>query len=241
MEEGAPLLVLMPGLDGTGLLFSRFVSELPREIRTRIIVYPDGIGMSIEEHAAVARGLIPKEKVILLAESFSGLVAMNLLRSGDVAVEKVIFVASFAQSPSSFLKLFSGLFPLLSKAIKFIPKIAWRIFCLERTSSDAEIDQLKSAIAQVTPATIAARLKLVASVNATAGEPLCVPAYYIEATRDRLVPKTAGNILMSQFKQCILLPVAGPHFLLQAAPEECAKLVAAIVRGNPEVLHGNSS
>ncbi|HEX9801978.1 MAG TPA: hypothetical protein VGB35_01880, partial [Gammaproteobacteria bacterium] len=65
---------------------------------------------------------------------------------------------------------------------------------------------------------------------ATQNEPLDVPAYYLEATKDRLVPKAAGKILMSQFRECISLPVAGPHFLLQAAPVECAKIVATILR-----------
>jgi hypothetical protein len=55
MEKSTPLLVLLPGLDGSGLLFERFLAELPPEFRTLIIPYPDDCGTTMEEHAAVAR------------------------------------------------------------------------------------------------------------------------------------------------------------------------------------------
>jgi pimeloyl-ACP methyl ester carboxylesterase len=237
MEKSTPLLVLLPGLDGTGLLFERFLAELPPEFKTLIIPYPDDCGTTIEEHAAVARSLIPKEKIIILAESFSGLVAMNLLRAWDVDVEKIIFVASFAKSPRPTLRFFLPLFPLLGKVVRFVPKAALRMFCLDNGTSDAELNQLKNVIAHVNPATIAARLKLIASARASQGEPLNVPAYYLEPTQDRLVPKRSGKTLMSQFKECTAIPVRGPHFLLQAAPMECAKVVASILRdsSNPSL------
>jgi hypothetical protein len=58
MEDDVPTLVLMPGLDGTGLLFERFVSALPPHIRTCIIEYPM-IAASLEEHAAVLAERLP--------------------------------------------------------------------------------------------------------------------------------------------------------------------------------------
>lgn len=223
----------MPGLDGTGLLFDRFLAELPPEFRTLVIAYPNAGEATIEEHAAIAKSLIPKEKITILAESFSGLVAMNLLRSGDVEVDKIIFVASFVQSPRPIIRSLSPLFPLLGKAVKFVPKATLRIFCLDSRSSEADLIKLKNVIAQVNPATIAARLERISSARATHGEPLDVPAYYLEATLDRLVPKSAGETLMFQFKECISIPIVGPHFLLQATPMECAKVVANILRDVP--------
>jgi hypothetical protein len=52
MEDEVPILILMPGLDGTGLLFERFVSALPPHIRTHIIEYPKGMA-PLEEYAAL--------------------------------------------------------------------------------------------------------------------------------------------------------------------------------------------
>src|SRR6516164_4314236 len=102
MEDDVPTLVLMPGLDGMGLLFERFVSALPPEIRTCIIEYPK-IAASLEEHAAVGAERLPVSRVVLLAESFSGIVALYLLRKHHVLAEKVIFVASFGSTRRRYL------------------------------------------------------------------------------------------------------------------------------------------
>jgi hypothetical protein len=77
MEDEVSNLVLMPGLDGTGLLFERFVSALRPEIRIHIIEYPEGKA-PLEEYAAVVAGGLPAGRVVLLAESFSGIIALYL-------------------------------------------------------------------------------------------------------------------------------------------------------------------
>src|SRR6516225_6852370 len=120
MEDDVPNLVLMPGLDGTGLLFERFVSALPRSIRTRIIEYPK-IAASLEEHAAVVAERLPVSRVVLLAESFSGIVALCLLRKHHVLAEKVIFVASFGRTPRRSLRMLLPIFPALAWSIPLIP------------------------------------------------------------------------------------------------------------------------
>ena len=80
MEDESPTLVLMPGLDGTGLLFDRFVSALPPHIRTHITEYPQGT-VPLEEYAAVVAGGIPAGRVVLLAESFSA--SLHYICSGS--------------------------------------------------------------------------------------------------------------------------------------------------------------
>jgi len=47
------------------------------EARPRIIEYPGGAA-TLEEYAAVVAGGIPAGRVVLLAESFSGIVALAL-------------------------------------------------------------------------------------------------------------------------------------------------------------------
>ena len=112
MPNDLPTLVLMPGLDGTGLLFERFASALPPDIQTRIIKYPQHAAR-LDEYAAVVAEALPTGRVVLLAESFSGIVALDLLRNHQVSVESVIFVASFGSTPHRFLKVLRPLFPVL--------------------------------------------------------------------------------------------------------------------------------
>ena len=228
MENDLPTLVLMPGLDGTGLLFERFACALPPNIRTRIIKYPQHAAQ-LEEYAAVVAEALPAGRVVLLAESFSGLVALYLLRKHEVSVESVIFVASFGSTPQRFLKVLRPLFPVFARSIPLIPNAAWRFFCLGAAASATDIAWLKGALAQVSPSVVARRLELVASARIPDGPRIDVPAYYLQPEGDRLVPRSAAEHLRRVFSHCTVLRVAGPHFLLQATPLACAEPIAGIV------------
>ena len=228
MDDEVPTLVLMPGLDGTGLLFERFVSALPAKIRTHIIEYPGGAA-PLEEYAAVVAGGIPAGRVVLLAESFSGIVALYLLRKHHVLVEKAIFVASFGSAPRWCLKALRPLFPALVSSVPLIPGAAWRFFCLGTGASAEDITWLKGVLARVNPSVVAHRLKLVASARIADGPRIDVPAYYLQAEGDRLVPRSAAEHLRGLFTHFILMRVPGPHFLLQASPSESAQLIAGIL------------
>jgi pimeloyl-ACP methyl ester carboxylesterase len=104
IEDEAPTLVLMPGLYSTGLLFEHFVSALPPHIRTHIIEYPKDAA-PLEEYAALVAGRLSAGRVVLLAESFSSIIASCLLRKHHALVERVVFVASFGSAPRRYLKL----------------------------------------------------------------------------------------------------------------------------------------
>ena len=164
MEDEMPTLVLMPGLDGTGLLFEHFVSALPPHIRTLIIEYPK-VSAPLEEYAAVVAETLPAGRVVLLAESFSGIVALYLLRKHHVQAEKVIFVASFGSTPRRYLRMLLPFFSALGWAMPLIPSAAWRFFCLGAGATGADIAWLKGVLAQVNPRVVAHRLKLVAAAK----------------------------------------------------------------------------
>jgi pimeloyl-ACP methyl ester carboxylesterase len=223
-----PTLVLLPGLDGTGLLFERFVAALPSEIETRIIDYPRVVA-SLEEHAATVAAQLPTGRLTLLAESFSGIVALHLLRNRQVSVEKIIFVASFGSAPQPYLKAFLFLIPTVLRFTPFVPSPVWRLMCLTAATPASDIAWVKEAVAQVPPSVLAHRLRLIASAKIGDGQPIDVPAYYIQPDGDRLVPRTAADQLQKSFRQFTLLHVPGPHFLLQSSPTVCAQLIAGIL------------
>lgn len=232
MKRNAPTLVLMPGLDGTGLLFERVVAALPTDFRVHVVRYPNDASLSLDEHAAVAVRDIPSGPTVLLAESFSGLVALHLLRERHRPVEKVIFVASLLRSPlylKVLLPLFGGLFGLQG----FIPNGFWRYFCMGAGATGSDIEWLKGVLAQVSPSVVAHRLKLVASAAVKSEAPIDIPTFYIQPDADRLVPRSAPEHFQVVFNRFTLLRVAGPHFLLQTSSVECARLIAGIVLEAP--------
>jgi pimeloyl-ACP methyl ester carboxylesterase len=91
-------LALLPGLDGTGLLFRAFVAALP-DVDTKIVSYPHDKVLSLDEHARRVIRQLPGDKTVLVAESFSGLVALRALQEAPSRIAAVIFVGAFAEPP----------------------------------------------------------------------------------------------------------------------------------------------
>ena len=48
-------LVLLPGLDGTGMIFEPLLTHLPEEIDAQVVRYPVDRPMSFQEHVDFAR------------------------------------------------------------------------------------------------------------------------------------------------------------------------------------------
>jgi len=84
---------------------------------------------------------------------------------------------------------------------------------------------------QVSPETLVARLKAMASVDVTdAAQSVRVPALYLRATEDRLVPPGAAGTFARFVAHGHIGDVAGPHFLLQASPDAAAQAVREFMR-----------
>lgn len=75
-------LILLPGLDGTGRLFAPLIKILPSHYSPLVVAYPHDETLSYAALIDYVQGLIPKEEShILVAESFSGPIAINLASS----------------------------------------------------------------------------------------------------------------------------------------------------------------
>jgi hypothetical protein len=73
-----PALVLLPGLDGTGTLFSEFVRTLGSSVDTRIVAYPLAQPLGYDELETLVLAELPRNQpFVLLGESFSGPAAVR--------------------------------------------------------------------------------------------------------------------------------------------------------------------
>ena len=168
--------------------------------------------------------------MILVAESFSGLVALTLLMNAQARFRGVIFVGAFAEPPRPLLL---RLAPLVSRGaglMRSAPAFLLRQFCLGNDATAADLKMLREALACVSPDVLAQRLQLIGTRHSFGKAPFEVPAYYIRAKQDRLVPATAASWFQQRFKQCEIDEIEGPHLLLQAKPKECATLLEKIVK-----------
>lgn len=229
-------LVLLPGLDGTGKLFKPFLSALPLDIRTQVIVYPPDQLLSLSEYALLVERQLPPGRIVLLAESFSGPVALTLLSKLEKPVETVIFCASFAEPPRPLLLRLSPLVAHAGALLRSMPDFLLRQFCLGPDASIEQLELVQETLATLPPEVIAHRLELIAASHFFLKMQFNIPCYFFQATNDRLVPTEAVNWFSTHFQSFQLEQLTAHHFLLQVKPQECARQITKILRNRLDAI-----
>jgi len=216
---------MLPGLDGTGLLFRPLVAAMP-DNGTKVVSYPNDKALSLDEHARWAIRNLPGGKALLVAESFSGLVALRVLQEARSRIAAVIFVGAFAEPPRSLLL---RLAPLVSRAgplMRNAPAFLLRQFCLGPDATVAQLNLLRETLASVKPQVLSNRLALMGTRHSWGTAKFDVPCLYLQASHDRLVAAGAAAWFGARFERFELERIGGPHFLLQARPRECAQRIS---------------
>jgi pimeloyl-ACP methyl ester carboxylesterase len=222
-------------MDGTGELLSRFCRALDPGIGTAVVAYPADRYIGYAGLEAIVRAALPRDRpFVLLAESFSGPIAISIAASPPAGLRGVILVCSFARAPYP-------LPPPLHSLVNFLPVrgmpakvLAWPGF--GRFATRSLRVQLANVLARVLPAVLRRRLRAVLEVDVT---PLLsrigVPVLHLSASEDRLVPGRAAAAF-SVVPQIRFAGIEGPHFLLQASPSAAAAAVEAFLRDLGEVV-----
>jgi pimeloyl-ACP methyl ester carboxylesterase len=93
-------LVLLPGLDGTGKLFQPFIRELPADWRVIVASYPADARSGYAQLASLTLTMLPPEgRAVLLGESFSGPIAIQLASALGPRVQALVLCCTFARNP----------------------------------------------------------------------------------------------------------------------------------------------
>jgi pimeloyl-[acyl-carrier protein] methyl ester esterase len=225
--SAAPHLVLLPGLDGTGELFAPLLQALGEDVTTSVVRY--GAELTFDEYVESAGKALP-EQCVLLAESFSGPIAIAVAARYPGRIRCLVLCATFAVSP--FRALLSG--------VRFVPKRMFRPNLLLPTMVDhfcfsgASVSVRPSPVAVVSsvpPAIMRARLACLGRIDVRALLPrITTPTLYLRGSTDRIVSSRLSLELTSQLPNVTVTVINGPHLLLQARPRECAATIATFIR-----------
>ncbi|WP_036132126.1 alpha/beta fold hydrolase [Marinobacter nitratireducens] len=216
-------LVLLPGMDGTGLLFEPLLPELS-DLGIEIISLPD---QGPQDYAALAACIAPRLEgieCVLVAESFSGGIVGSLLNDHRLHIRHVVFVASFLVSPSRVLSRLASFLPI--RALAFLPILSpliIRFFLLGRGANGELLATFRRSLALVSSRTLRARLRQISKLRST-GQSFHVGATYIRPLNDFLVGDQIGEFRQA-YPDIDVVELAGPHFILQAEPKVCARLI----------------
>jgi pimeloyl-[acyl-carrier protein] methyl ester esterase len=222
-------IVLLPGMDGSGTLFAEFIAALPRSTKAVVVAYPPDQALGYEELEAIARKKLPTGPFVLLGESFSGPVALALAAGDPPGLRGVVLVCSFARYPLRAPGLLRALVARLP--VWRTPAYLAGIVLLGRDLPQPHLRRLSAAMTAVTPEAWRARLRAVLTVDLSGRlSAVKVPLLYLMAKSDRLVPRSAWELIRKSLPSAQHVELDGPHFLLQAKAVESAAHVEAFAR-----------
>jgi pimeloyl-ACP methyl ester carboxylesterase len=223
------MLVLLPGMDGTGELFAPLVAALGPQQRVKVVRYPAAVPLGYAELEAIARASLPtNEPFIVLGESFSGPIAASLAASRPPNLKGLVLCCSFLRNPQPSLAWLRPLVNVSPVAAAPIGLLAWLL--LGRFSTGVLKAALVRSLAQVSAPALRARLRSVLSVDVSEKfASVAVPTLYLRASHDRIVPPSASRLVLRLKPDARVVQLEAPHFLLQASPSEAASAVRRFI------------
>jgi pimeloyl-ACP methyl ester carboxylesterase len=230
-----PMLVLLPGLDGTGKLFAAFIRALGSGVESHVVGYSLDEPLGYEELELMVRALLPRDRsFVLLGESFSGPIAMRIAASAPARLAGVILCGTFASNPYPWLawaRPFAFLLPIKSLPRWVRAPLMWGSKNPSRAPGNAE-----RAIAGVAGAVVRRRIAAILAVDARESlKRIAIPALVMYSRHDRVVPYAATESLIAHLPGAAVADIDGPHLLLQSCPEECSAAVLKFMTA-PQVL-----
>ena len=183
----------MPGLDGTGVLFSPFIKAAPAWANPIVVAYDKITARDYEELALeVTKRINYEAKYILLGESFSGPVATLAAAKNPRNLAGIVLCASFIANPRPLMSLIAPR-SLLAGALKlFKGRRLVRHFMASHDSPKELLNAVMSTIESVPTETLVARLDLVKTVDVSLQlSDLQCPVLYLRAIRDKVIPSSA--------------------------------------------------
>lgn len=218
-----PVLILLPGLDGSGRLFAPLLAALGTGIEARAIAYPPDRALDYARLADFVRPQLPADRpFVLLGESFSGPLAIRVAAERPPGLLGLVLCCTFLRNPRPWLGAIAG--PLLGLLpLRHLP-VAPACFALAGRDSNAHWRaELRAALAPQASAVLRARLRAVLAVDVRKeAAAIELPVLVLCATRDLIVPLAASRALLQCLPRATSIDLDGPHFLLQVASSAAA-------------------
>jgi len=229
IEMQRPMLVMLPGLDGTGKRLVDFANTLLPRLDTTIVSYATQLPQGYDELVRVVRSLLPTDRrFVLLGESFSGPIAIRIAANPPRGLVGVILCASFARNPFPWLTWARPLVQFLP--IKLLPRwlrapLLWG--SLRRTRAPANSER---AMALVADSVLRRRVAELLSCDATSAvRRIALPMLILHGRTDRLISRRAARWIQTNARTAQLTEIDGPHLLLQSRAAQCAGPVVEFV------------
>ena len=227
VQPHLPLLVLFPGMDGTGKLFHKQIAGLVDRFDIRCLSIPTNdltgwTGLVDRAVSLIISELTKGQALYLCGESFGACFAMQVAQQLGTKINKLTLInpaSSFSRQPLLAAgSALSGLFP---DSLYSLSAMILVNFLIDSDRVDtAERQSLIDAILSVHPQTAAWRLNLLRQfpIDSIVSKLTDIPTLLIAGGLDRLLPSSLEISILSQLlsnSKTLLLPASGHACLLE--------------------------
>jgi pimeloyl-[acyl-carrier protein] methyl ester esterase len=219
-------LVLLPGLDGTGILFRPLIAALPKNIEPIVVSYPANIELGYDKLFSVVQEFLPQDSpFVLLGESFGGPLALRIAATHPLGLKALILSASFVSCPHSVIPTWAAaLIPTFP--FRAFPQLSRLKALLGGYSNDELLSLSKQALSQVHANVLAYRVREIIKVDVAAELKACeLPILYIQGTEDLVVPGANLKRILRVNSAVQSVQFPAPHMVLQTQPHKAADAI----------------
>jgi len=219
--------ILLPGFDGTGILFAPLLRALPPGVEPVVVAYPADRTCSAKELVAIVLTHLPQSgPFVLIAESFSGPIALKAAARHPVPPAAVVLCASFAQCPAP--RLLIAILKFCRTILTGAPPPRWMVRrYLAGDAPEEFIALFYRAIGAVNPRVLAHRWSVLLEFEEDfVPSILTFPLLYLQAGGDRLVKLRHFEIVRRRCPETHLQKIDSPHLILQLQPQASVRAIS---------------
>ena len=226
VEGVGPPVVLVPGMDGTGLLFYRQVPRLARSFRVASYALRDD-ATRMAQLVADLRGIVDAVagdggRATIVGESFGGALAMSFALAEPDRVERLVILNSFAhlQAPIRLHAAIAALRLMPWGAMTLVRRITASRLHSAHTHRD-EVERFLQLTARATRRGYINRLRLLTTYDLRERlHAVRAPTLFLAADDDRLVPAVAqARFMADRVPGAVVRVLAGHGHICLLAPD----------------------
>ena len=223
-------LVLLPGLDGTGVQFKPLLRVLPSHIEPLVVTYPLHQALGYDALCEYVRTLLPvDEDYVLLGESFGGPLSIRLAAERPPGLKGLVLCATFVKCPQAWVPAWAASWVPGWPFILF-PKLAQAKAILGSYATGELLSLAKEALEMVPADVLACRVSEVVRIDvSTELQNVGVPMLYLRGRDDYVVPASSLRRIQTLRADIRTAEIPAPHMVLQAQPLLAAQAIEQFV------------